>query len=150
MDKKIALKKLMSSCSKQEKCNFDILKKLNEWGFSDSDAGKILQQLINDKYVDDKRYAIAFANDKIKFNFWGKIKVAYVLHQKNINQKFIDYALDNINNTEYFNIIKKEILKKIRTIKNIDKYKQRSKILMFGKSRGYEIDIINKILDSYF
>ena len=60
---------------------------------------------ISDKYIDDKRYAAAFANDKIKFSHWGKIKVAYALRQKNIPQQFIDYALSLINSNEYFKII---------------------------------------------
>ena len=150
MDKKVALNKLKNTCSRQEKCSSDILKKLNDWEFNNTDSDKILQQLIKDKYVDDKRYAESFANDKIKFNYWGKIKVAYALRQKNINQELIDNAIKKISFTEYFKIVKQEILKKEKSIKITDKYKKRSKILMFAKSRGYEIDIINRILDSIF
>jgi len=146
MDKKIALNKLMNTCSRQEKCSFDILKKLSDWEFSDKESKEILNKLISGKYINNKRYSIAFANDKIKFSHWGKIKVTYVLRQKNINQEFIDFALAQINTNKYFKIIKDEIQKKDKSIKTTNQYQKRAKLLRFGQSRGYELEILNKIL----
>lgn len=146
MDKKVALNKLMNICSRKEQCSFDILQKLNDWELSYDESNEILNQLIDNKYVDDKRYAKAFANDKIKFNHWGKLKVMYALRQKNISDTFIDYALSQINKTEYFNMIKDEIHKKEKAIKTKDIYDKKSKLLRFGQSRGYELEILNSII----
>ncbi len=146
MDKKTALNRLMNICSSKEKCSFDILQKLTDWNLPFNEHKEILQQLISDKYIDDKRYAAAFANDKIKFSHWGKIKVAYALRQKNIPQQFIDYALSLINSNEYFKIITDEIDKKAKTVKAKNIYDKKTKLLRFGQSRGYELDILNKIL----
>lgn len=147
MEKNTALNILMNTCSKSEKCSFDVLKKLYDWGFSLDESNEILKNLIDNNYVNDSRYAKAFANDKYKFNHWGKIKISFTLKQKNISSSVISEALSLINNEKYFNIIEQEISKKLKTIKTENDYEIKAKLYRFSQSRGFEGNIANEIIN---
>ncbi len=82
MNKKEALTKSRSVCSRQEQCHQDILNKLSNWDVSKSDSEQILEILEQEGFIDHSRYATSFANDKLKFNGWGKIKIRWMLRQK--------------------------------------------------------------------
>ena len=62
-------------CSRAEKCSSDIMTKLSQWGVGEENASVVLKQLIEEKYVDDERYARSFVRDKFRFNKGGKIKI---------------------------------------------------------------------------
>ena len=82
MTKEEVLYKLAAYCSSAERCVQDVEKKLQKADLSQEDNQQILHRLQQEKFVDDRRYAFAFVNDKIRFNQWGRIKIAYEL--KNI------------------------------------------------------------------
>ena len=79
---KDALSKAQALCAKQEKCEFDIRKKLYDWKLDVKEHDKVINELKKDKYIDDQRYAIFFAKDKFNFGKWGKIKIEFALKQK--------------------------------------------------------------------
>jgi regulatory protein len=144
--KKEAISALEFICSKQEKSPSEILEKLNDWGLETEDRTEIYEHLIKNKFIDETRYSTAFFHDKIRFNKWGLRKIKYMLHQKGISSSTIEDVLFNIDEQEYYNIIKEEISKKINQIKISDKWQVRNKIFRFSESRGYEPDITNKVL----
>ena len=140
MEIKDAIYKAQSLCSRSEKCSFDVIKKLYDWKADRDDFDEIIESLIDDNYIDEERYAIAFAKDKFKFNKWGKIKITYVLRQKNIPSDFINNAIGNISDKDYYQTILNELEKKLKSIKDSDSKK--IKLIRFGSSKGYESDII--------
>ena len=89
---KDALSKAQALCAKQEKCEFDIRKKLYDWKLDVKEHDKVINELKKDKYIDDQRYAIFFAKDKFNFGKWGKIKIEFALKQKNIPVGYIQNA----------------------------------------------------------
>ncbi len=147
---KQALVKAQNLCARAEKCKADIRKKLYDWQISSSDVEKIIELLVQDKFIDELRYSEYFVRDKFRFNKWGRIKIAYTLKQKQVPQNIIEQALLEINEDEYRECIKNEIIKKQKSLKNTDKLKE--KLLRFTQSRGYELeislDIIEKIISS--
>jgi len=98
---KEALSKAQNLCSGQEKCIFDIRKKLFDWKLPNTDHDTVMNLLLTDKFIDEQRYALFFAKDKFNFNKWGKIKIEYTLKQKNIPYEYIKHALDEIPEMEY-------------------------------------------------
>ena len=93
MTKEEVLYKLAAYCSSAERCVQDVEKKLQKADLSQEDNQQILHRLQQEKFVDDRRYAFAFVNDKIRFNQWGRIKIAYELKKKAISSAYIDEAL---------------------------------------------------------
>lgn len=58
-------------CSRSEQCSADLAKKMHGWGISSGNIEKILALLVRDRFVDDNRFAAAFACDKYRFAGWG-------------------------------------------------------------------------------
>ena len=134
-------------CSRSEKCEFDVRKKLESTELDNNQVDELIDSLIKDKYIDNQRYAEFFTNDKFKFNKWGKQKIKQYLKQKQINSDFIQNALNLIDDNEYKKTLKNLIEKKRKSVKESDKYKLKEKIIRNVLSKGFEIDLIYKLLD---
>jgi regulatory protein len=141
-----AISRLQKICSQQEKCLSDIKKKLTEWKIPDSQTENILEKLLNDKFVDELRYSKSFVRDKFRFNEWGKIKLIYALRQKKIDEKIIQDALEEIDETVYLSSVTKLLRKKIKTLKDKDINIIKAKLIKFVRSKGFEFDVIHKAL----
>jgi len=139
-------------CSRQEKCTSEIRKKLVEYNLAAQEIDRIIEFLSKENYINDERYAIAFAHDKFRFNKWGKIKIEYQLKRKGINDGYILKALESIDSEEYLHMIKSELTKKFIKDKSANEYVLKSKLIRFGQSKGFETEhvfnIINEILNS--
>ncbi|MBE9467548.1 MAG: RecX family transcriptional regulator [Bacteroidetes bacterium] len=144
-----ALKKASLICSKQEKCKFDIKKKLIDWEQKSDSINRIINSLEKDKFIDEKRYSSFYVRDKFRFNKWGKIKIRFTLRQKSIPEKYIYAALNEIDNKEYIKTLEKEIQKKQKLIKYENDYELKNKLLRFAESRGFEKDLIFKTIDKF-
>ena len=143
------LSKCMALCSRAEKCTFDIQKKLTEWGIADDDVRQIIEELQAQRFLNDERFAVIFARDKFRFNHWGRVKIAYHLKNKNIEQSIIFDALDEIGDDEYLEKLKEILKQKSRSVKGASDYERKAKLIRFAQGRGFEYEIIKKALQ-YF
>ena len=75
----------------------NIWQKLSRWGIGEPDARTIVERLVQERFIDEERYAIAFAKDKFRFSGWGRIKIRYALQQKRIGNSDIVNALSLID-----------------------------------------------------
>ncbi len=139
------LSKAMHFCSTKEVCVFDMTKKLRAWGILDSKIDIIINELKTEKFIDEQRYALAFALDKFKFNNWGKRKIQFELKKKNVPEKFILLALNEINSEEYYLKAEKLFVSKLKTIKDINDLKERQKIFFYMNNKGFESELIFRI-----
>lgn len=148
---KNALTKAQNLCATQEKCISDICKKLFDWKLPSKEHDTVINSLLEDKFIDEQRYAVFYAKDKFNYNKWGKIKIEYTLKQKNISSQNIKSALNKIPETEYDKLLETELIKKIKTIKDSDEYTIKSKLVRFAISRGFEngkvFDIVSSIIE---
>lgn len=142
-----ALSKVMFICSRQEKCCFDIRKKLRDWNLSYDDQDEIIQTLIEEKFLNEERYTNFYVRDKFRFNKWGKIKISHHLKQKQIPENLIDNALDQINEKDYKESLGDILSHKIKSIKEDDPYQLRAKLYRFAQGRGFESHIALNFID---
>ena len=68
-----ALTTLMAMCARAERSSGDARRLMTRWGVAEQDQEGVLQRLIDDRFIDDRRYAAAFVRDKRTFNGWGGI-----------------------------------------------------------------------------
>ncbi|KPK87633.1 MAG: hypothetical protein AMS27_01875 [Bacteroides sp. SM23_62_1] len=148
MNPKEALTLAQSICSRQEQCRQDILSRLEKWGVNESAAEKIVKQLEKDNFIDETRYASSYVRDKIKFNKWGKIKICWMLRQKNIPDDIIEQALELIDMDGYESLLESELIKKNRTLKADDQNTKKRKLIQFASQRGFENEIVYKIINN--
>ena len=138
----VALEKLKNWCAYQERSQFEVRNKLYEYGVYNDDAENIITQLIQENFLNEERFAIAFARGKFRIKHWGKIKIKIELKQHKVSDYCIKNALNQIDGNEYFATLEKIIEKKKSEIKETNKIKKHYKIIKYAMSRGYEQDLI--------
>ena len=132
------LQKMMALCSNSEKCEYDIEQKLRKYNVPENDRKKILSDLQKHDFIDHTRYVEAFINDKLRFNHWGKRKIAYALHAKNIDETLIQTKLDEIDPENYERILEEELEKKISKLTYPVDKEGKAKIIRFLTQKGFE------------
>ena len=78
------LRRAAAYCSTAERCIQDVQKKIKAAGLTQEEGERIIARLLQEKFIDEHRFARYFVNDKLRFNKWGRIKIAYELQKKNI------------------------------------------------------------------
>jgi regulatory protein len=142
----IALKKAMGLCAGREHCYSDIRQKLAAWEVKSDDAERILKQLTDGKFIDEERYATAFAKDKFRYNKWGKVKIASALRMKKIADEKISIGLNSIDESEYLDALRSIIEKQKRTVKAKNQYDLKGKLLRHCLSKGFESQLVYDFL----
>lgn len=150
MEKNKALSKCMQMCSKKEYCITDIRTKLETWELPPDDIDEIIARLIEEKFLDEKRYVQAFVNDKFRFNKWGRNKIKYMLKQKYVPRSLIIEGLQTINQNDYMELLKQLVNDKKRKVTGNSDYERNGKVVNYLVSRGFETDLIFKFVNSDF
>lgn len=131
--------KAESYCSVAERCEDDVLRKLEQWGVPSDAHEAIVAHLIKERYIDQCRFAVAFVRDKYRFNQWGRIKIAQALRMKHVASDAISEALDEIDEEEYEDILTSLLQKKSRSVKANSEYERNGKLIRFAVSHGYDM-----------
>ena len=143
-----ALVKATKYCAGVEHCIADVDKKLVLWMIASADRKSIISFLIENKFINETRYATAFAKDKAKFNGWGIKKIAFALKQKNIPTSIINAAIETIDASVFSDKLNDVLKKKYATIaKHTDKTSVKNKLLRFALSRGFAFDDSLKVVE---
>ena len=132
----------MHYCATAERCSYDVVKKLAELDVPEEEVEDILEKLYLEKFVDNKRYANSFVNDKWKLDVWGKNKIRNGLFQKGISEALIQSAIDTIDYDAYVSGLENLLSKKREIIRKDTGINQMKKLLSFGVSRGFEEELI--------
>ncbi len=141
-----ALARLEDLCARSEQASGEAAKKLASWGISSTDATKIIASLISRRYIDDSRFCRAFVKDKFRFARWGKRKIYLALLQKRVDRSLINEAFDEIDADEYQSALTALIRAKAATINDADTYEGRTRLFRFAASRGFEPDLIARVI----
>ena len=140
-----ALDKMRRLCSRREYCVADIRSKLMT--ALEGDQQKVeaaLQKLIEEKYVDDLRYATAYVRDKSAIAGWGEVKIKYMLSAKGVSRDIISKALEEVDPEKASNRLAKLIENKLKSLK--DDPQCRLKLLRYAMGRGYSYEEVNKLI----
>lgn len=141
MDAARCLSRLQKLCSKAEYCRADVYRKALKDLEGDAEAaGKVVEQLVADKYVDDARYASAYAREKAGLQGWGPVKIRFQLRAKGVSEADIASALQDVEPEKAEAKLQKILEAKARTLQGDPQF--RLKLLKFGLSRGYEYDAV--------
>ncbi|MGQ7867877.1 regulatory protein RecX [Sunxiuqinia sp. sy24] len=135
-------------CSRAEKCSGDMLRKLMEWGLAEDEAARVIDLLVEEKYIDDERYARSFVKDKFRFNKWGRVKIIYQLRAKQVHAGIIESALEEIDEDVYRERLTDLLREKNKSVKAATDYDRKAKLIRFAQGRGFELDSIYPVLDS--
>ena len=130
----------MRQCARAEKCSGDALRLMRRWGVSESDARKVLERLLRERFIDDGRYAAAFVRDKMRFSGWGERKIRMALRTKGVATQHIDAALGELESVDNSRRLEEMLRKKAAKTSARDLYDLKGKLVRFGMSRGFELE----------
>jgi len=140
--------KIESYCAYQDRSHFEVKNKLFSWGQSSDQVDQLLAYLIENKFLDEGRFAESYVSGKLRIKHWGRIKIRQGLKLKQIPDKIIQLAFKTIDPDEYFEILKHEITKKQRDLSaEKDPWKKKAKLLRYAQSKGFENDLIYEALE---
>lgn len=146
MTEQEAYLRLAALCAQAEHCEYEMQEKMRRWEIADDAQTRVMQRLITERYVDDERFARAFANDKVKYNKWGRRKVEQAMWLKHIAEDIRQRVLDSIDDEEYIAILRPLLQQKRRSVKARNDYELRQKLIKFAIGRGFTMDIIKQCI----
>ena len=141
-----ALEKIKFFCAYQERSHKEVTEKLYAYGLSRRDVELIIVELIEENYLNEERFAKAYAGGKFRIKKWGKVKIKIELKKRKISEYCIKKAMQEISDKDYIETIKELIAKKSKEIKGGKDYQRKYKIAQYIASRGFEQDLIWDVL----
>jgi len=141
-----ALAKAEMTCAYQERCQQEMRDKLYEWGLHSNDVENIIATLISNNFLNEERFAKAFAGGKFRIKKWGRIKIKIELKKRKISDYCIRKGLAEIDENEYIKIIKEIIAKKLKENSKGKMHIRNYKVAQYAQSRGFEGDLVWDIL----
>ncbi len=143
MDERIrkVLVSLQGRCARREYCRAEMRQKaLKALDGDEAAAVEVLDSLVEDGFVDDARYAGAFAREKAVLDGWGPVKIRYMLKAKGIGSADIDSALESIDAVAAAEKLDKLLAAKAKSLQGDPQ--ARLKLIKYALSRGYNYDDI--------
>ncbi len=148
MTEQEAFLRLATLCAQAEHCEYEMQEKMRRWQLPDEAQARVMQRLVSERYVDNNRYALAFARDKVKYNKWGRRKVEQALWQKHIADDIRQQVLDDISDRDYIAVLRPLLQQKRRSVKARNDYELRMKLIQFALGRGFTMDVIRQCINT--
>lgn len=144
-----ALLKMAALCARSEQCTFDISSKLRAAGLAQPDIDSVLGELVERRFLDESRYAAAYARDKVRFSAWGPLKVRAGLAAKRITGRAAAVALEAVDPQDYADALARSARAKAAYV-DLSTKEGRVKLFRHLLSRGFRSEesmaVVRKIM----
>lgn len=135
-------------CVYQERSQYEMRNKLYEWGLHQHEVEQLISILIEQNFLNEERYTLAYTLGKFRIKGWGKIKIKQSLKLKQVPEKLILKSLQKIDPDDYYEKLKLLVEKKDAILKEKDPFKRKYKLIQFALMKGYERDLITDVLNN--
>lgn len=149
LTKEQAIQKLRHYCAYQERSHSEVREKLYQLKIRKKDHDEIIASLIEDDYLNEERFAIAFAGGKYRIKQWGRIKIKYELKQKQVSDYSIKKALKQIDEKEYRKLLQELADKKYTSLKGEQYLVRKKRTIDYLLLRGFEPELIDAAVGKY-
>lgn len=147
LTKEQALQKLRQYCAYQERSHYEVQQKLWDLGVRRAEHDEIISTLIEEDYLNEERFARAFAGGKFRMKDWGRKKIYYALKEKQVSEYSIKKAMKEIDDEEYKNVLKELAEKKYAALKSEQYLVRKKKTMDYLLQKGYEADLVTKAVN---
>ena len=142
------ISKAQKYCAYQERSQQELRDKLYEWGLHKKEVEQTIAQMIEEGFMNEERFAIAFAGGKFRIKNWGRIKIKLALKQKKVSDYCIRKALNQIEDRDYQKALEKIIASYSKKISEKNPLKKNYKIAQYVIGKGYEPELVWEMLRS--
>lgn len=147
MTQKEGLEKMAKFCAYQERCQSEVKQKLRSFDLTEEETENIICDLIEQKFLDEERFAKAFVRGKFNQKRWGKVKIEQHLKQKQISAYCIKKGFEEIDESKYLSALDEVIAKKSKTLKDTNAFELKQKLARYAISRGFESGLVWEVLN---
>lgn len=140
--------KLETYCAYQERCAWEVRRKLFEKGIQGESVEKLVEELTQDGFLNEERFARSFARGKFRLKKWGRNRISQELKMRQISPSNIRKGISEIDPEEYFDTLLSQTEKKWEKTFEKDPFKKRFKVIQYLMVRGYEQDLIQEAIAS--
>lgn len=142
----------MAYCAYQERSQQELRDKLYDYGLRPDEVENMIADLIGDNFLNEERFAKAYAGGKFRVKKWGRYKIRQGLKQHKISDYCQRKGMAEIDPEEYYNTLKELLSRKKQGLKEKDLFALKTKLARYVIGKGYEQDLvweaINEILES--
>ena len=147
LDKAQAAARAQAWCAYQERSQQEVRDKLYEWGLHKNDVENTIADLITSGFINEERFAKAYAGGKFRIKKWGRIKIRIELKRKQITEYCIRKGLQEIDEDDYVRTLRKIIEERAAKITDRNPLKRNYKIAQYAISRGFEPELVWDMLN---
>ena len=140
------LDKMAKYCAYQERCVKDVKDKLKTYDIPQEDRNKILDYLLDNRFVNDERFAKSFVRGKINQSGWGLNKIRFHLVQKGIAKEIIDEALEQTDEEVYRQHLVDLLKTKSKIVKAETSFEKKRKLAAYAMQKGFEGALVWEVL----
>ncbi len=137
-----AAEKIRQYCAYQERSHLEVRNKLYGYGLFRNEVDEILVGLLTDGYLNEERFAKAFAGGKFRMKQWGRIKITHALEAKGVSKNCIQIGLKEIDNATYIESLRELLTSKSKTIQEDNIYSTRDRLSKYAMQKGYEPELV--------
>ena len=142
-----ALQSLMRLCSRAEKSTGDARRLMRTWGVPETEQQEVVDKLVAQRFIDNRRYAEAYTREKSSLAGWGARKIAMQLRQKGVEREIITQTLAALDTDAQGDKLLEKLQRKVRTTKAASEYELRGKLLRYALGLGYDYEQAMGALD---
>ncbi len=137
-----AISKMERYCAYQERCHHDVEDKLKTMKLIPEAKEKIILHLLEHNFLNEERFAKAFARGKFNIKKWGKQRITRELKYRKVSDYNIKTALKEISEEDYLSTFHELAEKKFTNTIETDPSKKRKKITNYLLYRGWETHLV--------
>lgn len=147
LSKADALIKLQRYCAYQDRCHREVRTKLIELGIYGDDLEDIIVSLIEEKFLNEERYARSFARGKFRMKQWGRNRIRRELKMRDISEYCIRKAMTEIDEKEYLKTLEEVLEKRAGQISEENDFARKNKLAQYAIQRGFETALVWEFLN---
>jgi regulatory protein len=147
LTKEEALQKLRQYCAYQERSHYEVQQKLYQLGIRKSEHDEVISTLIEEDYLNEERFAKAFAGGKFRMKDWGRKKIYYALKEKKVSEYSIKQAMKEIDEAEYAKNLNELVAEKYESLKDEQYLVRKKKTIDFLIQKGYEYELVSRAVN---
>lgn len=141
-----ALTRIARYCAYQERSHQEVRNKLYSFGLRTSDVEMLLSRMITDGFLNEERFARAFAGGKFRLKKWGRNKIIHELEALQISSRCINRGLEEIDQKTYVRTLEALLKKKLASLDEPNPFRRKDRAARFVIAKGYEPPLVWELL----
>jgi regulatory protein len=137
-----AKQKVYRYCAYQERSHKEVRDKLYEYGLYRDEVEELLSALITEGFLNEERFAKAFAGGKFRMQRWGRIKILNELEARGLTSNCIKIGMKEIEDADYIKTLREILERKLNQLDEDNAFVKRDKLARYAIQKGFEPDLV--------